>query len=84
MGNINNPYVREIPFVSAIGYGTAESLAKMYGIIANGGKTEDGKVKTMMNIKILSKFNTLQNTYNSCIIVNVMSVDLYNDDCTSH
>ena len=46
MESVNNPYVREIPFVSAFGYGTVDSLAKMYGIIANGGKTEDGKVKT--------------------------------------
>ena len=42
---VNNPYVRELPFVSAFGYGTVDSLAKLYAIIANDGKTEDGKVK---------------------------------------
>ena len=34
---------QEIEIPSATGIGTAESLAKVYGIIANGGKTLDGK-----------------------------------------
>ncbi|XP_072027158.1 beta-lactamase domain-containing protein 2-like [Amphiura filiformis] len=39
----NDPRNREVECPSATGYGTAEALAKVYGIIANGGKTSDGK-----------------------------------------
>ncbi len=39
----NDPNIREIEYASASGIGTAEALAKVYGIIANGGKTIDGK-----------------------------------------
>ncbi|XP_072027160.1 beta-lactamase domain-containing protein 2-like [Amphiura filiformis] len=39
----NDPRNREIECPSATGIGTAEALAKVYGIIANGGKTTDGK-----------------------------------------
>ncbi|XP_072025302.1 beta-lactamase domain-containing protein 2-like [Amphiura filiformis] len=39
----NDPRNREFECPSATGYGTAEALAKVYGIIANGGKTTDRK-----------------------------------------
>ena len=39
---INTPEIRRIPCGSSHGCGTAESLAKLYGILANGGKY-DGK-----------------------------------------
>merc|ERR550519_1036080 len=39
----NDPRNREVECASATGIGTAEALAKVYGIIANGGKTTDGK-----------------------------------------
>ncbi|XP_045194379.2 beta-lactamase domain-containing protein 2-like [Mercenaria mercenaria] len=39
---LNNPYIREVTVSSLSGTGTARGLAKMYGIIANGG-THDGK-----------------------------------------
>ena len=38
----NNPYVRQVPCGSFSGYGTARDLAKLYGILANGG-TYKGK-----------------------------------------
>ena len=42
MESTNNPYVRHIPCGSYSGYGTARDLAKLMGILANGG-THDGK-----------------------------------------
>ncbi|XP_072027157.1 beta-lactamase domain-containing protein 2-like [Amphiura filiformis] len=39
----NDPQNREVECASATGIGTAEALAKVFGIIANGGKTTDGK-----------------------------------------
>ena len=39
----NDPENRAIECGSASGIGTAESLAKVYGILAIGGKTLDGK-----------------------------------------
>ena len=33
----NNPYVRQVPCGSYSGYGTARDLAKLMGILANGG-----------------------------------------------
>ncbi len=38
----NDPYVRMVEVASGSGIGTAEALAKVYGIIANGGQTVDG------------------------------------------
>ncbi len=43
MHKFNDPVNREIECASASGIGSAEGLAKVYGIIANGGKTTDGK-----------------------------------------
>ncbi len=40
----NDPENRKVECPSATGYGTADALAKVYGIIANGGKTNEGKV----------------------------------------
>ncbi|XP_033755478.1 beta-lactamase domain-containing protein 2-like [Pecten maximus] len=37
MSHTNNPYIREVPLGSALGHGTAASLAKFHGILANGG-----------------------------------------------
>merc|ERR1711894_293375 len=34
---MNHPDIREVPIPSAHGFGTAASVAKLYGIIANGG-----------------------------------------------
>ena len=33
----NNPFVRQVPCGSYSGYGTARDLAKLMGILANGG-----------------------------------------------
>ena len=38
----NNPYIRQIPCGSFSGYGTAPDLAKLMGILANGG-AHDGR-----------------------------------------
>ncbi len=47
----NNPEIRKVECPSGTGYGTAEALAKVYGIIANGGKTNEGKV--LLSEKVL-------------------------------
>jgi len=39
---VNNPYIREVTVSSFSGTGTARGLARMYGILANGG-SDGGK-----------------------------------------
>ncbi|KAL4219535.1 hypothetical protein ACF0H5_022111 [Mactra antiquata] len=39
----NNPELREVPLTSASVTTTASGMAKLYGILANGGSTADGK-----------------------------------------
>lgn len=39
---MNNPYYREVTVSSLTGTGTARGLAKLYGILSNGGQI-DGK-----------------------------------------
>ena len=40
---MNNPEFRKYPIGSSHGFATARSLAKVYGILANGGAKLDGK-----------------------------------------
>ena len=40
----NNPALREVPLSSATATGTARGLAKLYGILANGGKLGDSEL----------------------------------------
>lgn len=44
MSIFNNPNLREVPLTSATVTTTAGSMAKLYGILAHGGATVDGKV----------------------------------------
>ena len=44
--NLNNPLFREAPVASINGYGTGSSLAKLMGILANGG---DLKTRHLLN-----------------------------------
>ena len=55
MKTFNNPYTRHVPCGSYSGYGTARDLAKLMGIMANGG-TDDGKSYISVNtMKLLSE-----------------------------
>ncbi|XP_069112794.1 beta-lactamase domain-containing protein 2-like isoform X3 [Argopecten irradians] len=49
--NTNNPYVREVPLGSALGHGTAASLAKLHGILANGGVHQGKRMMSEEAIK---------------------------------
>ncbi|XP_071944338.1 beta-lactamase domain-containing protein 2-like [Antedon mediterranea] len=52
----NDPYVRSIEIPSALGIGTAESLAKIYGILANGGSFNG---KTLLSPGLIEKLNSV-------------------------
>lgn len=53
---IKNPDLFELPLASLFGFSTANDFAKLMGIIANGGKTKDGKVLlSEKTIKILGE-----------------------------
>ena len=34
----NSPYIREVPLASGQGFASADSAAKLFGVLANGGK----------------------------------------------
>ncbi|XP_781241.2 beta-lactamase domain-containing protein 2 [Strongylocentrotus purpuratus] len=60
IGNIavlNNPYNRQVELPSALGIGTAESVAKLYGILAAGG-VDSWTNRTLLTKPILSKLFT--------------------------
>ncbi|XP_033760354.1 beta-lactamase domain-containing protein 2-like [Pecten maximus] len=50
-----NPEIRQVPLVSSMGHGNARSLAKLYGILANGGQI-DGK--HMLSQEMIHTLNT--------------------------
>merc|ERR1712226_748113 len=50
--SFNNPMLRDTPIPSVFGFGKADSVAKLYGIIANGGKY---KGKQYMSPEIITK-----------------------------
>ncbi|XP_060598782.1 beta-lactamase domain-containing protein 2-like [Ruditapes philippinarum] len=52
---LNNPYIREVTVSSLTGTGTARGLAKMYGIIANGGAHDGNQLLSKQSINRLSK-----------------------------
>lgn len=49
---LNNPYNRDITVSSASGAGTARGLAKLYGILANGGSHQG---KQLLSTDLISK-----------------------------
>ncbi|KAH3797734.1 hypothetical protein DPMN_151320 [Dreissena polymorpha] len=51
---LNNPTVREVTISSASGTGTARGLARLYGIIANGGSVGGDSLLSRDSIKYLS------------------------------
>ncbi|XP_069121987.1 beta-lactamase domain-containing protein 2-like [Argopecten irradians] len=50
-----NPEVRQVPLVSSMGHGNARSLAKLYGILANGGQADGKSMMSQEMIQILNK-----------------------------
>ena len=51
----NDPENRALEFASVSGIGTAQGLAKVYGMIANGGVASDGK--KLLSEKLLRTIN---------------------------
>jgi hypothetical protein len=51
---LNNPSVREVTVSSCSGTGTARGLAKLYGILANGGAVGGNTLLSRDSIKYLS------------------------------
>ncbi|XP_063424445.1 beta-lactamase domain-containing protein 2-like [Mytilus trossulus] len=47
----NDPYMREIAISSVSGHGTARGMAKLYGILANGGKLGNKQFLSQETIK---------------------------------
>lgn len=52
---LNNPYIREVTVSSLSGTGTARGLAKMYGILTNGGEHDGYQLLSRDSIDRLSK-----------------------------
>lgn len=50
----NNPDLREVPLTSATVTSTADGMAKLYGILANGGTSEDRVLLTAEQVLKLS------------------------------
>ncbi|XP_060064309.1 beta-lactamase domain-containing protein 2-like isoform X2 [Ylistrum balloti] len=61
-----NPEIRQVPLVSTMGHGNARSLAKLYGILANGGQMDGKQMLSQDMINILNK-----------PVVDKLSLDLY-------
>ncbi|XP_048728760.2 beta-lactamase domain-containing protein 2-like [Ostrea edulis] len=53
--SFNNPEYNKIPQSSMNGYSNARNLAKLFGIIANGGKTDKGILLSEKAIKVLEE-----------------------------
>ena len=51
--NMNNPFFREVPVASLNGFGTGASIAKLMGILSNGGKVYDNHLLTPESIQHL-------------------------------
>lgn len=54
-GQVNNPDFRCIPCASSHGVGTARALAKLMGILANGGKLKEKVLLTPQAIDLLGR-----------------------------
>ena len=48
---MNNPYIRAIPCGASRGFGTAMGLAKIYGILSNGGSYKGKQLLSLNSIK---------------------------------
>ena len=56
--NLNNPWVRQVPCGSYSGYGTARDLAKLMGILANGGSYNGKNYMSPETIRLLTEVLT--------------------------
>ncbi|XP_052220680.1 beta-lactamase domain-containing protein 2-like [Dreissena polymorpha] len=54
LAKLNNPLLREITVSSASGTGTARGLARLYGILANGGSVDGDLLLSRDSIKYLA------------------------------
>ena len=54
----NNPYVRQIPCGSFNGYGTSRDLAKVMGILANGGSYNGKSYMSPETVRLLTEVLT--------------------------
>ena len=54
----NNPYVRQVPCGSYSGYGTARDLAKLMGILANGGSYNGTTFMSPETVRLLTEVLT--------------------------
>ncbi|OWF54642.1 Beta-lactamase domain-containing protein 2 [Mizuhopecten yessoensis] len=52
---LRNPEIRQVPLVSVMGHGNARSLAKLYGILANGGQINGKQMISQEMIHVLNK-----------------------------
>ena len=57
---MNDPEYRATESASLAGIGTAEALAKVYSILANGGKNEEGKM--LLSEEIIAEIYAGTNT----------------------
>ena len=60
---INNPYVRQVPCGSYSGYGTARDLAKLMGILANGGSYNEKSYLSPETVRLLTEVLTEGDEY---------------------
>ena len=56
--DMNNPWVRQVPCGSYSGYGTARDLAKLMGILANGGSYNGRSYMSPETIRLLTEVLT--------------------------
>ena len=57
-GYPNNPWVRQVPCGSYSGYGTARDLAKLMGILANGGSHKGRSYMSPETTRLLTEVLT--------------------------
>ena len=50
----SDPYNREVAISSSHGHGTARGMAKLYGILANGGKIDGKQLMSKETLKLFS------------------------------
>ncbi len=64
---ISNPYIRRIPCGSFSGYGTARDLAKLMGILANGGSHNGKSYLSPRTVKLLTEVLTPEDRPELCL-----------------
>jgi len=52
---MNNPCMKSLPIGSSHGHGTAEAVAKLHGILANGGMDGDKKLISEKYVSMLAE-----------------------------